>query len=1038
MSSSSSPPSALLLPPHSSNVEEELQRVQLALDAVFAPQEHHQPAEQWFVNRQLADQYLTSFQGQPVVSWMVCDRLLQNGTEQQCFFAAQTLHTKCRAHVHELPPSSLPSLRDSLLAHAQRCLAIPNASSALLTRLALAVAALAVQMQWNTVIQDLLQQHQQQLQQQQPDNHQQQHHIQQRLLLVLLAVLPEECASDRLLLSEEGLRFQMRDHLVASAANVFAFLQSQWNQQQQQQSLTTNNNTTTTTRVKILQTFLSWIKYVPVQPFALIDCSLLQACIQTLQQQQQQQHAISDGDVTEAAADCIIEVLHMYPSHVPENQGLVQWMLPRLVQLQLPPVPSSSTSLSASRPTGSSQHNNSDDNDANNTDDDDDDDTKEDLLRAHTRIVTEMGESYLSLLLSPQHHIDMSLCLVEQILQASAMTCNTDIASITLHFWYRMITELEHLEPYEWRQHVVNIYEPQILRLLHVCVTSLIKYPIDIDDIPQDLVEDLHRHRYYVTETVEDLCRLLGGQIVLQHMGELFRQEIHRVSSNTLNTQQQQQDDWHGIEACLACIGAVHKFVPSDEAELLPQCFQLIPQLRQDIKPLRFTTSKMIGKFASWLAMHPDLLQPLLPFLASGLDIPECAPAAAVAIKELCQCSNQNFVIAEPVMHLYQDMVDSNKQRRLELQDELQILEGLCRALSRQVMDTRSNGADLLTRLVNPIGGRLSTAVNQPNSSPRRILPELDRLTTIVQHFTLVPAVNATHPVIDLMSSTWTLLDGATNRFPNDNMLAEKICRLHKHALRAVGVNQYLPVLDALMKQLVSSYERTRQSPYLYMASVAVVEYGQNPAYAQQLFDMVGTMATTTFSGMQNLQDMTNQPDVVEELFYLMGRVVAYCPDRFMTSPLLLSLFQCAVVAMQLDHYGANKGTLNFLDKSLSYGLSLRERDEPNCRAALENVLTAQGQAIVNNLARALMGDLPSYSNQIPELLWKLNLLCPTLLAKWLAAAFDSTPLPERAKNDFMGALDTGLARDEFNLAASAFQSACARERRFLNPRRVR
>ena len=190
-------------------------------------------------------------------------------------------------------------------------------------------------------------------------------------------------------------------------------------------------------------------------------------------------------------------------------------------------------------------------------------------------------------------------------------------------------------------------------------------------------------------------------------------------------------------------------------------------------------------------------------------------------------------------------------------------------------------------------------------------------------------------------------------------------------------------------------------------------------------------MATTTFSFLRNSEDFTNHPDVVEEFFYSMGRMVNHCPDPLIKSPLLQSLFQCAVVGMQLDHHGANKGTIRFLESTISYGLLLREQNKPDCQAALEQVLSQQGQAIVNNLARAMMGDLPAYSQQIPEIIWKLNLLCPGLLSQWLSAAFDSAALPERAKNDFMGALDTGLARDEFSLAIRAFQNACERARRF-------
>src|SRR6056300_238004 len=85
------------LPAHSDNVEEELRRIHLALDAVFSssPQSNANLSQQndhWFQQRQLADRYLTSFQGTEI-SWMVCDRLLQEETEtpstMNCrFFAA--------------------------------------------------------------------------------------------------------------------------------------------------------------------------------------------------------------------------------------------------------------------------------------------------------------------------------------------------------------------------------------------------------------------------------------------------------------------------------------------------------------------------------------------------------------------------------------------------------------------------------------------------------------------------------------------------------------------------------------------------------------------------------------------------------------------------------------------------------------------------------------------------------------------------------------------------------------------------------------
>ena len=155
------------LPQHSENVEEELRRIQLALEAVFSPapttSSTNAPSE-WWEQRQLADRYLTSFQGSSV-SWMVCDRLLQDCAaaanpqdaakqQQRRFFAAQTLHTKCRADAYQLPAESLPSLRDSLLNHLTNYSRMGDVG--LTTRLSMCISSLAVQMSWTTMVTDLL------------------------------------------------------------------------------------------------------------------------------------------------------------------------------------------------------------------------------------------------------------------------------------------------------------------------------------------------------------------------------------------------------------------------------------------------------------------------------------------------------------------------------------------------------------------------------------------------------------------------------------------------------------------------------------------------------------------------------------------------------------------------------------------------------------------------------------------------------------------------------------------------------------------
>eukprot|EP00536_Pseudo-nitzschia_multiseries_P001678 jgi/Psemu1/250852/estExt_Genewise1Plus.C_210167 len=913
------------LPEHSDNVEEEMRRVRLAMEAVFAPQAVSNDPSNWWEQRQLADRYLTSFQGSSI-AWMVCDRLLQDNSpaadpqaviqqQQQRFFAAQTIHTKCRTDVFQLPPSSLPSLRDSLFVHLGTYSTMGDA--ALTNRLAMAVSALAVQMAWTTIVTDLLS-----TVSSDPKK--------RTIVMQIFKVLAEECASDRLVLVDENERYYMRDHLVAMSSDVFRFIQS-W-------------DGAANTAYEVLHT---WIRHVPVRPNVITGSPLLEATF----------HAL------------------MIPlsSKLPFDQALASG--------------------------------------------------DEDILRTYCRIITEMAESYMSLILSNQ--LREASQLVEWVLRCSSIQ-ETEISSMTLHFWYRMVMDLESIQPYEFRQDLIDRYTPYLLQLIDVCSINLMKYPSDISDLSDDEKDEINRNRFYVSETVEDCCRLIGGQVVLERLGRHLQNQVQRASTDMLNS-------WPDIESCLMCILSINKFIPSDESTFLPFCFELIPRLPSDIELLRCTASKLIGKYALWLIGHPHLLQPLMPFLAQGLSIPSCSPAAALSIKELCKCSNQNMAIGEPVLQLYTEITAS--PGILALNAELEVLEGACRAISRQVHDTKVDGSTYVQRIVQPIGSRLAAKAADQSSKPKQdIIPELDRLTVIVQCLNIprLPTSSAS-PVVEIIHSVWPILDTLSVRFALNNAMAEKICRLHKHALRSCGAAAYEPMLEPLMKQLIQSYVTSRQSAYLYAASICVTEYGRDPKHASNLFNMISTMASVSFAFLKNLEDLTQHPDVVEELFYMMGRMITHCPEPLVMSPLLRSLFQCAAVGMQLDHSAANKGTLNFVENSISYGLSVKEQNNREPLQALESVLAVEGQSIVNNLARSLVGDLPAYSvdvgsGSIAGVLWKLHFLSPAAMSQWITVAL--TNAPERPRAEFLGILNSGVPRNDFNTAVRGFMSACKRERR--------
>ena len=204
----------------------------------------------------------------------------------------------------------------------------------------------------------------------------------------------------------------------------------------------------------------------------------------------------------------------------------------------------------------------------------------------------------------------------------------------------------------------------------------------------------------------------------------------------------------------------------------------------------------------------------------------------------------------------------------MELQDELELLEGVCRTVSRENTVNKH-----LASIVQPLGNRWHAELHDSNTPLKVILAEVERLTVIVRFLKMDGT-----SLVELMRSSWQLLDLSTQRFPRDFRLAETICRLHKHALRACTAPFYAPLFDSLTQTCVESFERSHQSPYLYLASICITEYGRDPAYTLRLLDMITALAQTAFGFLQSLECFVLHPDVVEELFYCMGRMMNYCP----------------------------------------------------------------------------------------------------------------------------------------------------------------
>jgi len=344
----------------------------------------------------------------------------------------------------------------------------------------------------------------------------------------------------------------------------------------------------------------------------------------------------------------------------------------------------------------------------------------------------------------------------------------------------------------------------------------------------------------------------------------------------------------------------------------------------------------------------------------------------------------------------------------------------------------------------------VSMAATRISVGSRQVISEIERLTVVVMflHVSNVTGQSINDEdnissrskfLVDLMTQSWPYLDALSQKFVQDVSLAEKLCRLHKHVLRGCGAQGYRQFLEPLRIQLARNFKQSHLSPYLYAASICITEYGRDNNYSQFLYEMLAEMSKTTFDFLQSMEDFVEHPDVVEEFFFLAGRMMTYCPQPLVLSPLLYMYLRYSSMGIKQDHKEANRGTLNFLENFFSFGIDIRNKqvlNDPNVetsKKAIESAVMIEGQAIVTNLIHALIGNNPCYRinsshGSISGILHKLNQLWPSILFEWNYSALSS--VPERAKTLFLKELVNSKSREDSNKAVENLSIFCTRNRK--------
>eukprot|EP00898_Chlorokybus_atmophyticus_P004078 jgi/Chlat1/4671/Chrsp3S05637 len=944
--------------------------------------------------KKAADRWLEEFQ-HSVEAWQVTDGLLHDDSiamEVQ-YFCAQTLCTKVQKDFEELPPGAGLSLRDSMLVLLARFANGPPA-------LCLATAALAAhttQDEWQRasegagVVQWL------------------------RLtlgsdpstlpcMLELLHVLPQEAGSHKIAVVPDRRR-QFWDELQASASDALSMLAVCY----QQYSM----------KAPALAAYSTWLRLCEKIPAReMVNHPLMKAALDGL----------DSLDTFDDAVDAVCELIRYSGNCLSQSDdgamAFIQILVQRVLSLR-PRLAAAAARVRHAEP-GSSEL------------------EDEDTAKALARVFAEVGETYVTFVAEGTQD---GVIVVESLLDVAAYP-DDEIAATTFNFWHDLQRALVRRPIFSPALHAagdtamqaekdrrISFFQPAFSKLVTL-ISGRVRYPLDFESWRDADKKDFKRSRYAVADTLIDAADVLGGETVLRLLLPPLQQSAEALL-------QGRESEWRAAEAALYSIRAVSKSVPHTESAVLPQVMSLLPRLPAQPQ-LLYTAALTIAAYADWLqtVLAADPSAPLIPtilqYLTSALSAGDDAAAAvALALKHVCDaCAKYLTTSLDALLQVYRHLtsMDSSEIGQaspppMDNEDFLQILEGISLVVAA-LPDEQLPVA--LSALLQPIATALQRLLATPPEShasqtAHAAAVQVDRLATIVRH------VARPKQIADAFQKLWPLVQACFDRFASDPHMMERLCRACKYALRSAG-KEIGPLLPVLVNEIQVRFNHRRQSSFLYLANELVKLFGSEQSCSEPLAALLSTLFDLSCATVRTLEDMTAQPDIVDDLFLLASRCLKSCPQLFIPAK-LPQLIQCALVGTGIQHREACSSVMFFIQGVLQLPTT---RHGTQFMGVVESLLQTHGRELLARLFKGLAGGLPENRlDDVAEVLGALAAASRQQLMPWameLMSAVPAAAVPDINKQKFVQAL-AAAANGQTNpanlmAAVDEMSDLCRRTRR--------
>ncbi|RUS29267.1 armadillo-type protein [Jimgerdemannia flammicorona] len=523
-----------------------------------------------------------------------------------------------------------------------------------------------------------------------------------------------------------------------------------------------------------------------------------------------------------------------------------------------------------------------------------------DRVRGYCRIFVEAGESYLPLVVQ---HPDAFRGIVEGIAECTAFH-DLEIVPMTFNFWYQLAIAL--VEP---RHQEVKIRFEDVYDQLVDVILGHLRYPDDLSIWAAEERDEFRNFRHIMGDTLKDCCVVLGPRRCLAKPYEILTRVLGTAAAKpalatAVTATESATPAWQDVEAAIFSLRAMGAEVPDKESEIMPQIMDMLGKL-PDHPKIRYAATLVISRYSGWTRLHPQFIPYQLNFISTGFENEEVAAASALALKHLCKDCSELLIDFLDQLHPF----FGNVTKKLPMQDVLEVTEAVAHVIA--VIST----VELLKALqlfCLPIAQRLHEIGSDASEKLTKEAADLlDQITLFLQIVAPDIPPSQPHPCVTFVRDLWPVFDLLLASFGAHPIVSESLCKCFKYCVVSYRAH-FLPLLPQLMERLVTAFDRTQLSCYLWVSTKIVREYaGEDATSTTNCLNFVEGLSTVMFRVL-NTKKFTEIPDVIEEYFRLIVAFLDAAPTLFIQSPLLGHVFQAGIEGLSLEQQDSLTAVLTF------------------------------------------------------------------------------------------------------------------------------